>query len=51
METSSEKRFNIDDYSGENMSINSVDEYVSYAENLFHDVHLWLKDNKAELLK
>ncbi|MCU7837173.1 MAG: DNA-binding protein [gamma proteobacterium symbiont of Taylorina sp.] len=45
------KQRNVADYSGDIVPASAVDECVSYAENLFHDVHLWIKDNKPELLK
>ena len=45
------KQRNTADYSGDIVPACSVDECVTHAENLFHDVHLWIKDNKPELLK
>lgn len=45
------KQRNVADYSGDIVPASAVDECVSYAENLFHDLHLWIKENKPELLK
>ena len=44
------KQRNVADYSGDIVSASTVDECVTHAENLFHDVHLWIKENKNELL-
>ena len=44
------KQRNVADYSGDIVPASAVDECVTYAENLFHDVHLWVKENKPELL-
>jgi hypothetical protein len=45
------KQRNVADYSGDIVPASAVDECVNYAENLFHDVYLWIKENKPELLK
>jgi len=45
------KQRNVADYSGDIVPSSAVDECVNYAENLFHDVHHWIKEYRPELLK
>ena len=45
------KQRNVADYSGDIVPISAVDECVSHAENLLHDVYHWLKEYKPELIK
>ena len=45
------KQRNVADYSGDIVSASVVDECVSHAESLLHDVNNWLKNNKPELLR
>ena len=45
------KQRNVADYSGDIVPTSAVDECVSHAENLLHDVYHWLKEYKPELIK
>ena len=45
------KQRNIADYSGGVVPTSAVDDCVSHAEDLFHNVSHWLKENKPELLE
>jgi len=45
------KQRNVADYSGDIIPASAVDECVSYAENLLHDVNHWLKGNKPDLIE
>lgn len=45
------KQRNVSDYSGGIVPNSAVDECVSHAEQLFHDVKLWLAENKPELVE
>jgi hypothetical protein len=45
------KQRNVADYSGDIIPAGAVDECVSYAENLLHDVNHWLKGNKPDLIE
>ena len=45
------KQRNVADYSGDIVPTSAVDECISHAENLLHDVNHWLKENKPELIK
>lgn len=44
------KQRNIADYSGDIVPASAVNECVSHAENLLHDVNHWLRENKPELV-
>lgn len=43
------KQRNVADYSGDIIPASAVDECVTHAEKLLHDVDQWLKENKPEL--
>lgn len=43
------KQRNVADYSGDIIPASAVDECVTHAEKLLHDVEQWLKENKPEL--
>lgn len=43
------KQRNVADYSGDIVPASAVDECVTHAEKLLHDVEQWLKENKPEL--
>lgn len=45
------KQRNVADYSGQIVPTSAVNECIKYAENLLHDVHYWLKENKPDLIK
>lgn len=45
------KQRNVADYSGDVVPASAVDECISNAENLLHDVGHWLKENKPELIE
>jgi hypothetical protein len=45
------KQRNVADYSGDIVPASAVNECVSHAENLLHDVNAWLEKNKPELIK
>jgi len=45
------KQRNVADYSGDIVPDSAVTECLAQAENLFHDVNRWLKDNKPELIE
>lgn len=45
------KQRNVADYSGDLVPASAVNECVSRAEYLLHEVNHWLKENRPELLK
>ena len=45
------KQRNVADYSGDIVSESAMQECLSRAEDLFHDVSEWIKTNKPDLLK
>jgi hypothetical protein len=45
------KQRNVADYSGDIVPASAVNECVTHAENLLHDVNAWLGKNKPELIK
>ncbi len=45
------KQRNVADYSGDIVPASAVDECITHAEHLLHDVSHWLKENKPGLIK
>ena len=39
------------DYTGDIVPESAVNDCIKYAENLYHDVNTWLKQNKPDLMK
>lgn len=45
------KQRNVADYSGDIVPASAVEECVTHAENLLHDVNYWLKEHKPDLIE